>query len=180
MWRSSCRKIYIYILRIVEYVPCPVFEPGGRLEFHQRRETIRSSKGCQCFHGSRNRYGREAEKKTRGERLLCLIRESLVRVVNPFCDAKVGPSETGPSRLLQPSILPTFSLFQIFFFLLFFSFDPPSSPFSVLSLSLLLLLSLVGWFSDSLLPGRLREKAVGGGTRPRRFENIKFPGRRIN
>lgn len=97
-----------------------MFEPGGRLEFHQRRETIRSSKGCQCFHGSRNRYGREGEKKTRGERLLCLIRESLVRVVNPFCDAKVGPSKTGPSRLLQPSIPPTFSLFQIFFFLLFF------------------------------------------------------------
>lgn len=135
MSRSSCWKIYIYILRIVEYVPCPVFEPGGRLEFHQRRETIRSSKGCQCFHGSRNRYGREGEKKTRGERLLCLIRESVVRVVNPFCDAKVGPSKTGPSRLLQPSIPPTFSLFQIFFFLLFFSFDPPSSPFSVLSLS---------------------------------------------
>lgn len=111
-----------------------MFEPGGRLEFHQRRETIRSSKGCQCFHGSRNRYGREGEKKTRGERLLCLIRESLVRVVNPFCDAKVGPSKTGPSRLLQPSIPPTFSLFQIFFFLLFFSLDPPSSPFSVLSL----------------------------------------------
>lgn len=101
------------------------------------------SKGCRRFHGWRNRATLEKEKRKRGrrkrekererERLTCLIRESLVRVVNSFRDAKVrgkGPAKQGrPPR--NSSGGPSFAIFffslrpAIMAIAIFSSFLPP-------------------------------------------------------